>query len=159
MLFINHLDKNKWWIFDRMNMKAFNYLGGYNFVRPEQLEGAVIFECENWRELYLAKHYCPLEEDKWEHDVWISPDGRFYKGDAHEVMAGYLCEIIYGMDDVIYGGDELESRGWIRATTSLMWEIRFDEWKKKRITQKQYDALYDWCTCHNMEFPSDVNIK
>lgn len=100
-----------------------------------------------------------LEVNKKSRDVWISPDGKFYNGNPHEIQAGYICEIIYGLDDIAYGGDELESRGWIRATTSLMWDVRFDEWKNKYITQKQYDALWDWCECHKRKFPVNVNIQ
>lgn len=159
MLFINHLNKEEWWEFDKNKMMVYNYMGGHNSVDEESIAKAEIYDCNNWHELYLKKHFCPLEVDKWGRDVWISPDGRFYNGNAHEVTAGYLCEIIYGLEDIDYGGDELESRGWIRATTSLMWDVRIDEWKEKIITQKQYNALWDWCECHKKTFPNDVNTN
>lgn len=159
MLFINHLNKNEWWEFNKEKMIAYNYMGGHNSVDKEILKQVEICEYENWHKLYIAKNYCPLEEDKWENNVWISPDGKYYNGDAHEVKAAYLCDIIYGLEDLEYGGDELESRGWIRATTSLMWEIRFDEWIGKSITQKQFDSLWDWCECHMRKFPKGIIIK
>lgn len=159
MLFISHLEKNQWWEFDKEKMIAYNYMGGHHSVSKELFDQADVCEYESWHELYLAKHFCPFDADKWTSDVWISPDGNFYDGKAHEVIAGYLCEIIYGLEDIDYGGDELESHGWIRATTSLMWEIRFNEWSDKYITQKQYDALWDWCECHKREFPKDIKVQ
>lgn len=156
MLFINHLDKNQWWEFDKEKMVAFNYDGGYNYVKEESLEQSEICEYQDWHELYLAKHFCPLEVNiKWK-DVWISPEGKFYNGEAHENKAEEILEIIYGEIDVPWTGDRLEELGWVRATRTLMWDVRFDEWTDKYITQKQYDALWDWCKCHNKKFPQDV---
>ena len=160
MFFINHLNKNEWCEFDKEKMTAYNYMGGHNYVDAETLANAEICECENWHELYLKKHFCPLEVSKRRGgDIWISPDGRFFGGDSHEVFAEYLCDIIYGLEDVEYCGDELESRGWVRATTSPMWEARFDEWAGKIIAQRQYDALWDWCKIHNKEFPTGVSVR
>ena len=159
MLFINHLNKNIWWELDKEKMMVFNYSGGYHYIDKESLANAESCECENWHELYLKKSYCPLECDKRGRDIWISPDGKFYEVSSHEVGAECLCEIIYGLEEVDWAGDELESRGWLRATTSLMWEVRFDEWKEKNITQKQYDALWDWCKYHKKSFPQKVNVR
>lgn len=59
-------------------------------------------------------------------------------------MAEYLCDIIFGNDlDIDYAEGFLEEHGWIRATTSIMWDVRFDSWQNRYITQKQYDALWD----------------
>lgn len=159
MLFINHLDKNQWWEFDKEKMIAFNYSGGYNYVNEESLVQAEICEYQDWHELYLAKHFCPLEVDiKWG-DVWISPEGIFYNGDAHENRAEEILEIMYGETDVPWTGDRLEELGWIRATRTLMWDVRFDEWVGKTITQKQYDALWDWCEHHKRKFPKGINVR
>lgn len=157
MLFVNHLDS--WWELDKEKMMVFNYMGGYHYVDGESLGESEIFECNNWHELYLAKHFCPLEVNIRCNDVWVSPNGRFYNGEAHENRAEEILEIMYEEGDVDWAGDRLEELGWIRATTSLMWEVRFNEWKDKYITQKQYDALWDWCKCHKKKFPTDVNIR
>ena len=159
MLFINHLDKKQWWEFDKEKMMAFNYDGSYNYVKKEFLEQSEICEYKDWHELYLAKHFCPLEVNiKWG-DVWISPEGIFYNGDAHENRAEEILEIIYGETDVHWTGDRLEELGWIRATRTLMWDVRFDEWIGKTITQKQYDSLWDWCQHHKRKFPEGINIR
>ena len=158
MLFINHLKENEWWRWDVEKMCAYNYNGGFHDVHDDMLLNAECFECNSWHELYLTKHFCPLEVGIWENDIWISPEGKYYGGKAHEVAAERLLELIYGEDVDYCAGDKLESYGWVRATTSLMWSIRFDEWKDKCLTQKQYDALYDWCKYHKMNFPR-VSVK
>lgn len=104
------------------------------------------------------KKWCPLEADVRWIEVWISPEGKFFNGEAHENRAENILKIIYGETDVLWPGDRLEKLGWIRATTSLMWEIRLDSLSGKRLTQKQYDALWDWCKIHNKEFPKKVEI-
>ncbi len=158
MFFINHLRPDEWWKWDRENMIACNYMGGWHNINENRLGGVEYYECDSWHELYLAKHFCPLETDKFERDVWISPEGKYYCGDAHEVTAQYILDIIYGEEVDFWDGDKLEARGWIRATTSMMWDVRFDEWSGKRLTQKQYDALWDWCQFHKMKFPNDIEV-
>lgn len=83
-----------------------------------------------------------------------SPEGKFYKADAHEVDAEHLCDILYGKDfGIHYAGDYLEEHGWVRLTTSLMWEVRDNYWFDKDLTQAQLDALWDWCELHNKHYP------
>lgn len=157
MLFINQSDT--WWELDKERMMLFNYMGGYHYINEKCLAESEIYEYKDWHELYLAKHFCPLEVNiRWK-DVWVSPDGKFYNGEAHENRAEEILEIIYGEVDVDWFGDRLGELGWIRATTSLMWEVRFDEWEGKRLTQKQYDALWDWCELHKKKFPTNVDIQ
>ena len=159
MFFINHLRPNEWWQWDRENMKAYNYMRGWHNVNENRLDGVECYEYDSWHELYLAKHYCPLESDKWERDAWISPEGKYYYGEAHAVEAEYICDIIYGLElDMDDAEDYLEKIGWVRVTTSLMWDIRFDKLKEKRLTQRQYDALWDWCECHKKEFPNGIEV-
>ena len=159
MLFLKHPNRDGWWECDKERMRLYNYMGGHCDFDEKFLSESECCEYESWHDLYNEKHFCPLEEDKWARDVWISPDGKYYNGNAHEVAAGYLCDIIYGLEDIDYGGDELESRGWCRATTSLMWEVRFDEWQGKKLTQKQYGALLNWCEAHKKKFPNGIMIK
>lgn len=162
MFFINHLRPDEWWEWDRENMKAYNYMGGWHNINENSLGNAQYYECDSWHELYLAKHFCPLETNKHEREVWISPEGKYYYGDAHDLQAEYIADIIYGVHFDICrfdsAGDFLTNKGWIKATTSLMWQVRFDEWKEKRITQKQYDALWDWCECHKRKFPKGIEV-
>lgn len=90
-------------------------------------------------------------------EVWLSPDGDYYDGDAHENRAEEILNELYGMDkdDILWAGDTLEDLGWIRLTTSCMWEIRIDQgyFNNRTITQKQLDCIYDWCLKHNKILP------
>lgn len=158
MLFIKFIHENGWRELDKEKMMAFNYFGGYHYINEKSLSQAEICEYKDWHELYLAKHYCPLEVNKKGNNVWISPEGKYYGDRSHEVVAEDLLEIIYGIEDSLWPGDELEEKGWIRAASSLMWQIRFDEWTGKKLTRKQYDALYEWCNYHNKEFPKNINV-
>lgn len=157
MKFINHLRPDEWWEWCPESMTAYNYRGGCHNVNENALGNVECIECESWHELYLKTRFCPLEVDKWEREVWISPQGKYYEGEAHAVMAEYICDIIYG-EELDFAEDFLEERGWIRAASSFMWEVRFDDWKDKRLTQKQYDALWDWCECHKKKFPTGIEV-
>lgn len=154
MFFVKNA-KGEWWELDKEKMEVFNFNGGFHNITPQELETSEVLGCDGWNELFTIKKYCPLKVNiKWR-DVWISPDGVFYDGDAHENRAEEILEIIYGENDVDWAGDRLEELGWIRATTSLMWEVRSDTdyWDNKRINQKQYDALWDWCRQHDKKIP------
>jgi hypothetical protein len=159
MLFINYPDKNHWREWDTDRMLCFNYRGGWCEVDENKLCDVQCLNLNSWHELYLKTRYCPFETDRLTRDVWISPDGKYYEGQAHEVEAEYLLDIIYGEDVEWCAGDKLEEKGWVRATVSMMWEVRFDEWTGKRITQAQYDALWDYCECHKLRFPDGVEVQ
>lgn len=161
MIFIKKINEKYWWELYLEKMMAFNYDGGYHNITKQELDSSEILECDGWHELYLKKGYCPLQVNiKWT-NVWVSPEGLFYNGDAHENRAEEILEIIYGETNYDWSGDKLEELGWIRATKTLMWEIRIDSgyWNNKSITQKQYDALYDWCKYHNKDFPQNIEVK
>ena len=145
-------ERGSWWELDREKLTCYNYLGGHHSITESELSKAHTFECENWHELYLAKHYCPFESDKRSRNAWISPQGKIYEATSHDVTAEHLLDIIYGLD-VHWPGDELASRGWVRVTTSIMWDIRLKEWESKKLTQSQLNALWDWCNYHNKKFP------
>ena len=84
----------------------------------------------------------------------------YYNGDAHENRAEEILEVVYGETNEYWAGDRLEELGWIRATRTLMWEVRIDSdyWENKKLTQKQYNALWDWCNHHNKRFPQKIEI-
>lgn len=146
------LQDNSWWELIEDKLLVFNYNGGHHNINTQILNSSQIFECKDWHDLYLLKHYCPLESTVTCRNAWISPEGKFYEAQSHEVTAENICEVIYDIEP-LFAGDELENRGWLRVTTSLMWEVRDDYFKNKELTQKQLDALYDWCIYHNKTFP------
>jgi len=160
MLFIK-LYQTEWWKLDMKTLNVFNFNGGFHSITEQTLASSELFECNGWHDVYLAKKWCPLEVNiKWP-NVWISPEGLFYDGDAHENRAEELLEIVYGEVDVEWAGDRLEELGWVRATSNLMWEVRVksDYWYDRNLTQKQYDALWDWCKLHNKKFPKQLKVN
>lgn len=159
MFFIKN-SKGEWWELNKETMTVYSFGGCSHSITTQNLELSEVLECSGWNELYKIKKWCPLEVTvKWT-NVWVSPDGRFYDGDAHENRAEEILEIMYGEVDVDWPGDRLEELGWIRATTSLMWEVRAEDyWSDKLISQKQYDALWDWCKCHNKRFPQLIELN
>ena len=152
MIFINYPNENEWRIWDQKNMKAINYNHGFCDIDENRLGNTKTIRAANWHSLYQKTHFCPLEVEIYANDVWIAPDGKYYDGVAHDVTAEKILNIIYGVDGE-YAGDQLESMGWIRATTTPMWKIRLNELKEKRLTQRQYNALLDWCVFHKIDFP------
>ena len=156
MFFIKN-SKGEWRELNKETMTVYSFGGCSHSITIQDLTLSEVVECSEWHELYKIKKWCPLEVTiKWT-NVWVSPDGRFYNGDAHDNRAEEILEIIYGEVDVDWPGDRLEELGWIRATTSLMWEVRAEDyWNDKLISQKQYDALWDWCKCHNKRFPQII---
>lgn len=156
MLFIKL--ENGWWELNIDSLEVYNFNGGYHNITKDIMKRSNIIECQSWHELYSMTKWCPLEVNiRWP-DVWISPEGKFYNGEAHENRAEEILEIIYNEPDSLWSGDRLEELGWIRATQSLMWEVRFNEWENKVVTQKQYDALFDWCVQHKKEFPTKLEV-
>ena len=76
-----------------------------------------------------------------------------------DIRSPWFSNIIYGEEIEWCAGDKLEAKGWVRATTSMMWDIRLGEWNGKRISQKQYDAVWDYCQCHKLKFPDGVEVR
>lgn len=157
MLFINHLKPDEWWEWDADKMRAYNYYGGWHDVNENSLGSVEAIQCESWHELYKKTQFCPLERDVESRDVWISTDGKYYDGQAHDVTAEKILEVVFNQEVDFCAGDKLEDKGWIRASTTLMWDIRFDDLSRKTLTKKQYEALWDWCQYHHMKFPEGIN--
>jgi hypothetical protein len=73
MLFLKHPNRDGWWECDKERMRLYNYMGGHCDFDEKFLSESECCEYESWHDLYNEKHFCPLEEDKWSRDVWISP--------------------------------------------------------------------------------------
>lgn len=155
-----------WWHWDEEKMKLLNYRGG-GFDIDENSDywahAVTLRGCDSWHDIYVAYGQNPLEADITDFDVWISPDGKFFDGNAHRVQAEYIVPLVYGIDieDPLFSGeaeDYLIGHGWVKATRSFMWSIyqkRDTTWK---MTQKTYDALFDYCTLHKLKMPKDIDI-
>ena len=163
MTFIRYPGETAWWrlgkAIDETKHIVYNYRNGHHYISNEKLNNVEKRDFESWHQIYLQTGFCPLKVDIYERDAWLSPEGEFYEGEAHSLMAEYLCDLLFGEDiDMDEADDYLEGLGWIKVTTSLMWEIRLECYQEKRLTQVQYNALFDWCQLHKKEFPADISI-
>lgn len=77
--------------------------------------------------------------------LWISPDGDFYDGTAHESSARELLKELYDidMDCLGYCGDALVSAGWIKVNPEL--NSYYEEWGMyDHMTAFQALAYHQW---------------
>lgn len=89
-------------------------------------------------------------------NVWLSPSGEFFDGDAHENRAKDILKYIYNKEDD-NASDILEKLGWVRLTGTLMWDVRLHEgYYNRNYTQAQLNSMYEWCEMHHKEFPTEV---
>jgi len=88
----------------------------------------------------------PVEKPSGEidtHDGWLSPDGKFYAClyGEHISKAASLVYFLDGRRD-FNAERTLEETGWVKvATGRLFW----DYGNHNVPTQRQYDAVFDWC--------------
>lgn len=106
-------------------------------------------------------------------DGWLSPEGDCYAFSynccGHELLAEAIIETLHLREKIekkiFYAttedSDFLESLGWVRLSTTLMWGVRLNEgyWEDKELTQAQIDVLFDWCNVHAMSFPPQLNER
>ena len=103
-------------------------------------------------------------------DGWLSPEGDCYafsySYSGHELLAEAIIETLHLREKIekkafytiMEDSDFLESLGWVRLSTTLMWSVRLNEsyWEDKELTQAQIDTLFDWCNVHAMDFPPQL---
>lgn len=147
-----------YWIWDLDKMVVYNYNHGWHNIdeNSDDFLNATVVDAEDWHDLYKKTGWHARECSVRTHDVWISTDGKCYFGDAHSLEADNICEIFFGEDFDERGEWYLEEHGWIKATTSLMWEVRLNELgmdKYMTITRAQSETLKEWCEIHGKEYP------
>ena len=157
-----------WWEWNVEKMKLLNFRGGgFNIdENADYWANAEIREYENWHELYKATGFNPLEADIHDFDVWISPEGKYFDGNAHAVAAESIVTLVYGIeieDPCFVGSAEyfLEQHHWIKATRSFMWQIYLDHRKGWEMTPATYGALVNYCNANEkriMQIPKGVKI-
>lgn len=158
-------DNGAWWQWNQSRNKLLNFRGG-GFTIDENAEywlTAEVHEFANWSDLYHATGFNPLEEDIDANDVWISPEGKYFDGDAHSVAAEWICKLVYNRDyDEDIAGDSaefyLEKLNWIKATRGYMWSVYLKHRKDWCMTRATYGALVNYCNNHKIPIPKGVNI-
>lgn len=159
MFFVKHIDE-KWKLFNKRDRTCHSYSRwdgetlsdlSWGLIPMHEIENAEIVECNSWYELYLLTHYCPVETDKTFKEVWISPEGKFYKAKDWN-SAGCICDIVFGLDyEYEYAEDFIGRLGYIKAVPAAgcypsVWT--YDDYYKG--TQPQLEAFSDWCNYHNL---------
>ena len=110
------------------------------------------------------KHLKPCENIARCRDGWLSTEGNCYAFSydysGHELLAEAIIETLYlqKKSDIMEDSDFLESLGWVRLSTTPMWDIRLKEgyWEGKELTQAQINVLFVWCNFHAMNFPPQL---
>lgn len=155
----------EWWEWIPETMQLCNFMGG-GFDINENADywmNAEIHEFESWHHLYQLKGFNPLEVDIHNYDVWISPDGKYFEGEAHAVAAEYICKLVYGIDvddPACTDAAEyyLEQKHWIKATRGYMWNIYLKHRDSWEMTGATYGALVRYCDFHQLGIPKGVVI-
>ena len=158
-----------WWHWCVETMHLINYHGG-GFEIDENSEywaTAEIREYDSWHELYKATGFNPLEADITDFDVWISPEGKYFDGNAHAVAAEHIVPLVYGVDieDPCFIGNAeqfLEEHHWIKATRSFMWSLYLKHKTDWTMTPATYGALVNYCEADKrkiLPIPKGVIIK
>lgn len=157
MKFIKFDGDYVWNEFDEANLLARNLVGGYRKIDKNSFEyiNSTIIEAENWHDLHLKTGWLgPWVTIIYPHAGWLTPDGLFYQCNAHDIDAVKIVEFLYGKYmDTSEAADFLTQRGWLKITTSLMWDIRLEEENKWYLTPIQEKKLFEWCHAMDMEFP------
>lgn len=90
--------------------------------------------------------------DKLTSNGWINPKGEFFPCDvslSHEISAEPLLLKYYGIESAVCG-DKLIERGWIKVTTSLMFDIYKYNGLFDHMTSEQRDTFNIWKEKFNM---------
>lgn len=154
-----------WWEWSTEKMKLLNFRGG-GFSIDENADywlTAEIRDFDSWSELYHSTGFNPIEEDIDALDVWISPEGKYFDGNAHSVAAESICKLVYNRDyddDIIGDSAEyyLEQHHWIKATRGFMWKVYLDHRKDWSMTRATYGALVNYCKHNRLNIPKGVMI-
>ena len=154
MKFVNW--NNAWWELSDKGI-LYNYHNGHTSIDKEVLETLNCIECHDWHELYMLTGYNPLKVDIDSFNVWIDPAGNYFDGNAHGLKARDILELIYDEHDVTLAEDVLVDRGWVKSTTSLMWE--YYQQHTYRVSRRTWDALVEYCKLHSLKVPEKYMFK
>lgn len=127
--------------------------GGSCFIpdkNSSEFFSAEVREADDWNSLYKKTGYCPLRCDVYYDDIWLSPDGEFFYGDAHEMQAEDICSVIYGKTDISYFGDYLIANGWVKLTTGAMLHYYRQSSMYSSLSDAQFNAVTEWCKVHHI---------
>lgn len=156
MIFVKLKGQYDYFEWDESRMRLYNYFCGYQDI-DENSEGwmyAGVVKAEDWHDLYRKTGYCPLYATPYESELWVDPYGTCYLGEAHEVAAKDIGEILYGVED--YSGDALIAEGWIKLTVYGMLTYYVDYGMYDHITMEQEQVIRQWANIHGVKEFEDM---
>lgn len=85
-------------------------------------------------------------------DAWLSPEGKFYDGKAHEVTALDIIYELTGIEvELFQASDMLIAMGWKKVTTSEMYDFYKDDGHYNFFaSEEQKDSFNQWRIIHHL---------
>jgi hypothetical protein len=93
---------------------------------------------------------------------WLAPSGEYYPCDGAASHYGAACALLKRFHPGVYRrvinsfhareDDKLQEHGWIRVGAMMSYNYGFVIWKEP--TQKQLDAIFDYCKATKCPMPS-----
>lgn len=152
------------WAVDLDKMQLNNFRGGYCDINEnaDYWINRQLLEYNGWYDALHAHSINPFVVDEYYDDVWISPDGEYYDGNGHSVMAERLVWYFYnpqGLDRRSMefccdtdAEDQLIALGWVKAS-KVFWRLHYTPYMQ--VSERQYIALQNWCYLHDISIPED----
>ena len=157
--FVKLAGSTDYFLWDEERFRLYNYNHGWRDIDENSSEwiNATVIEAEDWHDLYVKTgwtHLC-FEHDYKHQNLWVDPDGYCWDGDAHEVIAQDILEVIYGIDahecKIHDCAGVLERMGWIKLST-FMFTMYCEENLYDNITYEQARAVKEWCEYYDLPF-------
>lgn len=160
MKFVQLYGHDEWWELDENQCRLLNYQGGHRYIdeNSEEWTGAKVVDLEDWHALYLKYDYNPFQLDDFIPEMWIAPNGDFFDGRAHEVIAEDLLDIVYGIKHRLEGsGDLLIEKGWVKVSATLMHEYYCEAGMYTHLSAGQRWVVKNWSEHYDLSFEEMIH--
>lgn len=154
--FVRYQNDTKYWLWNEDKMRLENRNFGHQDVNEKNPRWlyAEIIEAKNWHDLYMKTGWSDLWLSDCHHNnLWVDPEGECWEGEAHEVVAEDILEVVYGEETKLsdYPADKLINRGWIKLSV-FMAQIYADSDMYFNITRDQAITIKEWCEWAEIPF-------
>ena len=145
--------KRDWYIINSDNNRLYNFAGGWMDYSSNEKNIEETAIATNWLDFFDISGYCPFELFDLEGDMWIAPDGRMFKGEAHTLWADKIYDFFYryiNKYDLSFNAEDfLIKQGWIKVTTSLMLDYYIIDGMYSNMTNSQQEIMSKWTDKYN----------
>lgn len=157
MKFVKLQGSDEWLLWEEEYMFLSNIKGGGQRIDENSPAwiNAYVEEADSWYAICKKHSYYPNATSYKRNCSWLSPDGLFIEADAHACAAEYICQYLYDITDmdIEWCDDYLRQHGWVKLTTSVMYQIYYEDGMYDHLTQPQRDSIRLWADCHCMDYP------